>query len=331
MPAWFLEAVMDKNAPEKDIFEQIQSVTANWGINEPFKVKQLKDDTARPVYEIKTDTGHYILKGFSDDVPEATIKSNVQAHLFLGNKQGLAPRIYKTRTVEKRTAGAETPETEKPETGAYYLSACGYWFYLMEYIEGRQMQETPEDEFRIGQAARKLHELKGYSNRSPFAQSKKRFYEWFRDKSFVKEFDTILDDIPDFEQLDQCFVHTDMGPHNTMFSKDGKVIFVDLDDAGIGSRYLDLGWPFIMQFVDFDHDTEEMDYRFDTALAFLRGYYGEKALTREEYDLLFYAAEQMHISYMQTYGPYAVDSLWKILRYGMDQKEVLWEKYLLDK
>ena len=34
---------------------------------------------------------------------------------------------------------------------------------------------------------------------------------------------------------------------------------------------------------------------------------------------------QMHISYMQSYGPYAVDSLWKILKFGMKQKEVLWE------
>ena len=32
----------------------------------------------------------------------------------------------------------------------------------------------------------------------------------------------------------------------------------------------------------------------------------------------------MHISYMQSYGPYAVDSLWKILNYGISRKEDLW-------
>ena len=32
----------------------------------------------------------------------------------------------------------------------------------------------------------------------------------------------------------------------------------------------------------------------------------------------------MHISYMQVYGPYAVDSLWKILKFGIEQKETLW-------
>ena len=29
---------------------------------------------------------------------------------------------------------------------------------------------------------------------------------------------------------------------------------------------------------------------------------------------------------MQTYGPYAVDSLWKILNFGMEQKEELWNR-----
>ncbi|WP_139165167.1 hypothetical protein [Butyrivibrio sp. INlla16] len=95
---------------------------------------------------------------------------------------------------------------------------------------------------------------------------------------------------------------------------------------GIGSRYLDLGWPFIMQFVDFNHDTEEMTYRFDLARSFLRGYFGTEEISREEFDLIFKGAEQMHISYMQVYVPYAVDSLWKILKFGIEQKNKLWEK-----
>ena len=104
-------------------------------------------------------------------------------------------------------------------------------------------------------------------------------------------------------------------------------MLIDLDDAGIGSRYLDLGWSFIMQFVDFNHDTEEMRYRFDLALAFLKGYYGSEMPDRTEYDLLWQGAIYMHISYMQCYGPYAVDSLWSILKFGMAQKETLWEQW----
>ena len=192
-------------------------------------------------------------------------------------------------------------------------------------INGRQMEETPEDEYKLAQKTRTMHSLRGYSLKSPLTQSKERYYGWFRNFDFVKEFDEILDTLPDFATQDQCFVHTDIGPHNAMLRENGDVAFIDLDDTGIGSRYLDLGWPFIMQFVKFNHETEEMTYRFDLALAFLKGYYDRESISREEYDMVFQGAIQMHISYMQSYGPYAVDSLWKILKFGMKQKEVLWE------
>ena len=286
---------------------QIEAVLEHWELHNPCTEEQLNGKPPRLVYKIKTDSGQFVLKGFPCETPETTISSNVQAHLFLGNENNLAPRLYPLKD------------------GRYYFCEQGYWFYLMEYIEGRQMEENPEDEYRLGETAKKLHALQGYSLKSPEDQGKKRFYEWFRDRPFVREFDAILDTLPDFEKLDQCFIHSDMGPHNAMLSRDGRVVFIDLDDSGIGSRYLDLGWAFIMQFVDLNHETDEMKYRFDLAESFLKGYYGEEGITREEYDLIFYGAEQMHISYMKSYGPYAVDSLWEILNYGMNQKEKLWD------
>ena len=286
---------------------QIEAVLEHWELSKPCIEERLQEKSPRLIFRIRSDSGRFVLKGFPCEISEARIQSNVQAHLFLGNEKGLAPRIYPLKN-----------------EGYYFLNQ-GYWFYLMEFIEGRQMEETPEDEYRLGQSAKKLHDLQDYHVKSPEDQSKKRFYDWFRDRPFVKEFDAILDRLPDFERLDQCFIHSDLGPHNAMIGQDDKVYFIDLDDAGIGSRYLDLGWPFIMQFVDFDHDTGEMHYRFDLAESFLRGYYGETGIAREEYDLLFLGAAQMHISYMQAYGPDAVDNLWKILNYGMGQKEDLWD------
>ena len=107
------------------------------------------------------------------------------------------------------------PKLYPTKIGEFYISDQGYWFYLMEFIDGRQMEEIPEDEYKIGQAARKLHALQGY--------------------------------------------------------------------------------------------------------------FGEDEILREEYDLIFYGAMQMHISYMQSYGPDAVEALWQILLFGMEQKELLWE------
>ncbi|MCR4960450.1 MAG: phosphotransferase [Lachnospiraceae bacterium] len=271
--------------------------------------ERFNEESERLIFKITADSKDYLLKGLPETVSEATIKSNVRAHLFLGNENGMAPVLYPTKS------------------GEYYIKEQNYWFYLMEFIDGRKMEETPEDEILIGQATRKLHSLSGYTHKSPMTQTKDRFYTWFRDRAFVKEFDAILDSLPDFEKLDQCFVHTDIGPHNVMQRKTGEIVFIDLDDAGFGSRYLDLGWPFIMQFVDFNHDTEEMNYRFDLAQSFLKGYYEDHELSRTEFALLFEGAKYMHISYMQVYGPYAVDSLWKILLFGIAQKEKVWENY----
>lgn len=265
-----------------------------------------KEEVSRIICRIGTKEQDYVLKGIPN-IPESTIKSDVEAYVFLGNEHSIAPKIY--------------PAKE----GTYYIQEQDYYLFLMEYIDGRQMEESPSDEYQIGQLTRKLHSLVEYKHVSPFTQSKDRYYDWFNEHSFKKEFDKILDSLPDFQQLDQCFVHTDIGPHNTMMKKNGDVVFIDLDDSGKGSRYLDLGWPFIMQFVDFDHDTGDMAYRFDLAKSFLEGYYDEEHISREEYDLIFQGAIQMHIAYMKVYGPDAVEPLWKILNYGIAQKETLWE------
>ena len=162
----------------------IPAVLEHWNLCNPCVEGQLNEKSPRLIFKISTDSGRFVLKGFPCEISETRIRSNVRAHLFLGKEKDFAPQIYPLKE------------------GGYYVSDQGYWFYLMGYIEGRQMKETPEDEYRIGVATRKLHNLQGYSLKSPEIQSKRRFYEWFRDRSFVKEFDAILDNIPDFERLD---------------------------------------------------------------------------------------------------------------------------------
>lgn len=290
--------------------DRIVEALKYWGFSNTSIVKQFHEESTRLTYHVLADGKQILVKGLPDEKTEDVIKGNALAQEYLGNQKGLAPKLV------------YTPE------GAPYIRQDDYWFCVLEWIEGENLQETPEDEYELAVLARKLHSFSDYEHPSALEEDKKRFYEWFSDKSFKTEFDAILDNLPDFGKLDRCLIHTDLGPHNSVRNKQGQVMLIDLDDAGIGSRYLDLGWPFIMQFVDFNHDTEEMKYRFDLAEAFLQGYYGGEKPDRAEYDLLWQGAIYMHISYMQCYGPYAVDSLWKILEFGMNQKEVLWE--LLD-
>ena len=275
---------------EEERKREVGLLSGYWGLPDASLSAVFHEKTERRVYMLTSGSGKYILKGIPDTKDEQVIAGNVSTHEFLGNKKGIAPKLLYTAD-QKRYI----------RTDVLFPSA----------LSGR----------------------------------KERFYSWFVDRPFKPLFDALLDGLPDFFDLDQCLIHSDLGPHNAMRRKNGAVVLIDLDDSGIGSRHLDLGWAFIMQFVDFDHATGAMRYSFDLALAFLCGYYhgrkpetkdgraaGRKddqddTLTRAEYDLLWQGAIFMHISYMKTYGPYAVDSLWKILQFGIGQKEKLWEQW----
>ena len=287
--------------------EQIRRVLARWNITEFSVTERYHEQTERILCRIETTERAYFLRGIPREKGEDIVQGNVLAHSYLGNQNHMAPMIFPT------------------QEGRDYISDGEHCFYLTEYIDGKNLEETEADEYALGRLTAKLHGLKGYTHQAGLNFDKARFYGWFTEKPFKAEFDSILDGLPDFSKQEQCFIHSDLGPHNAMRRKNGEVVFIDLDDAGIGPKYLDLGWAFIMQFVDFDHETEEMRYRFDLARSFLRGYYGKRTISRSEYDTIWQGAVFMHISYMQTYGPYAVDSLWKILQYGMARKEELWD------
>jgi Ser/Thr protein kinase RdoA (MazF antagonist) len=263
---------------------------------------------------VYTECGEVIIKGIPIETKEEIVIANTKTHEYLGNSKGLAPRLIYLLD------------------GSSYLKDESHYYYVMEFVQGRQLQETEEDEFLLGQAAAKLHELTDYNGYCSFngENEKKTFRGWFSERSFKAEYDAIIDSLPNFNEHKQCFIHTDIGPHNAMLNSEGKVIFIDLDDSGIGSKYIDLGWPFIMQFVDFNKETDEMKYRFDLARSFLKGYYGEKDISKEEIDMIWNGAIYMHIAYMQCYGPEAVDSLWQILKFGMKQKESLHQVYTDD-
>lgn len=284
----------------------IYNALQNWNFTNIEILEQFHRESPRLIFKVKADDKVYLLKGISDTKSECVIAGNVSAHKYLGNQKGIAPGVI------------SLPD------GSFYIKAEDYWFYLMEFIDGQPMEATAENEYLLGQLAKQLHSCTDYEYPAGLNENKERFYEWFSERSFKAEFDTILDELPDFGKYDRCLIHTDLGPHNAMLRVNGEAVLIDLDDAGIGSRYLDLGWALIMQFVEHTPDMQ-MSYRFDLAEAFFRGYYGDAGISRLEYDLLWYGAVYMHISYMQCYGPDAVESLWMILNFGLEQKEKLWE------
>lgn len=284
----------------------MENIMKHWDFSQIEILEQFRKDSPRLIYKIKVEDRLYLLKGIPLEKLESVIRGNVAAHQFLGNEKGMAPRIFATKN------------------GGFYVKENDFWFYLLEFIDGQLMKATEENEALLGGFAKRYHAFKEYPFQTGLTEDKRRFYEWFTDKAFKPAFDGILDSLPDFRKLDRCFIHTDLGPHNVIVTPDGRPFLIDLDDAGLGSRYLDLGYPLICQFVEHD-DEMNLWYRFDLAQAFLQGYYGEEKITRQEYDVLWHGAAFMQISYMKCYGEDAVDSLWKILEFGLTQKEALWD------
>lgn len=283
-----------------------EKAVLNWGFNNIEIVEQFNKDSPRLIFKIRADGCLYILKGISVSKPKSVVLGNTLAHQYLGNRKGIAPRII------------ELPD------GSLFMESDGFRFYITEFITGKPMPATTENEYHLGRLVKQLHTYKDYEYLSGLNEDKQRFYEWFPKKAFKAEFDVILDTLPDFGEYDRCFIHTDLGPHNTIIGPEGKFILIDLDDAGIGSRYLDIGYAFIMQFVEHTEDMQ-LSYRFDLAKAFIDGYYGNNKIPCLEYDMLWNGAVYMCISYMKSFGHDAVDSLWKILKFGMEQKEKLWK------
>lgn len=289
--------------------DSVKYILQNWGITHAEILQQFGADRTRIVWKVQTEIGTVILKGQPADSKEEFITGNVHAHEFLGNLYHMAPQIY-----------------YRPDGTAFWKNDDHY-YYLMEFIVGRQARETVDDEKLLGQASAKLHQLSGYHNQSTFnvRDTIKQVQGWFAEYTWKNEFNEIVATLPDFGQYRQCFIHTDIGPHNAII-RDNSVVFIDLDDAGIGSQYIDLGWPFIMQFVDYNRQTHEMRYQFELAEAFLEGYTSLSKLTHFEYDLLWKGAVFMHISYMKCFGKEAEQPLWDILKFGINQKDELFRR-----
>lgn len=289
----------------------IKIIKENWGFEHAEVIEEYDVSGGRIVCKIRTESSDVVLKGIPNTIDKTVIESNTKAHEYLGNINGLAPSLL------------SLPDD------SHYIRHDEYYFYLMTYIGGRQLQETADDEYLLGKKTRQLHQLHDHRVASPlYVPNKiKEYRSWFKEYDFKEQYNSIIDALPDFEMYDQCFIHTDIGPHNARYNKDGEVVFVDLDDAGHGPKYLDLGWPFIMQFVDYNKSTGEMKYQYDLAVAFLSGYFADGTIDKQTYDRIWEGAIYMHVSYMKTFGPEAVEPLWNILNFGMNQKDKLYETY----
>ena len=124
-----------------------------------------------------------------------------------------------------------------------------------------------------------------------------------------------MQSLPTFEALPEAFIHTDVAPTNAIERQNGDLTFIDWDDAGVGTRVLDVGFPLIQQFV-----SEERQFLERNARAFYGAYFSRMKLTDEEMRHIFPAALLIALMYIK-YG----DTLkrWRRIEWAIENRGAL--------
>lgn len=285
----------------------LSKVADIWGFQSVKLMKDIEVKGGRVVQLLTTERGDFVFKSFDVSTDKEHIEKFTLALDYLGNREvKLSPKLLKTKNQ------------------GLYTQIDGRYAYIMEYIEGRQLSETPEDEYLLGQASALLHSLVDYEADSILDTNEctKNMRDRFSDYSFKEEYDKVVASLPDFNNYRKAFIHTDIGPHNAMMDKDGRIIFIDLDDAGRGSIFIDAGYPLITQFVRYQ-ENGELKFNAVGAEAFYKGYFSGIKLTKDEKELLFYGAVFMQLIYMPVFGEEGIVPMWGILKFAIDHKEEL--------
>ena len=68
---------------------------------------------------------------------------------------------------------------------------------------------------------------------------------------FQEKFQEIVKNVPLFTENNSTLIHTDIGLHNALIDKTGKIFFIDWDDVGNGNSLFDSAYPLLSQFLDF--------------------------------------------------------------------------------
>lgn len=299
--------------------EQLEAfIEKHWGLSGVKISKALQINGERKVFLLTTLEGNYILKLFHPELSENEIKKYTEVLLFLErSKTNIAPKLIKA--------------TDQ----LVYTRWENRYLYIMEYIKGMVLTETPENEYALGKAAAVLHRIQGYNEKCLIdtEQHVKGMLTRYKGYEFKIKYDEIIRELPDFTKLRQGFIHSDICPANAIRRLSGEVAFIDFDDAGNGSTFIDIGYPLISQFVQWENklpgqpppDVDKIFFQFEAAKAFYTGYYSVTPLTKEEKERIFDGAVFMQLLYFPIFGEEAVPFLWRQLTYALENKPMLME------
>lgn len=293
-------------------------IEQKWGLTNITISRILQKTGERIVYLIEAQEGTFVLKVFNSELTKNEIERYTDVLIFF-----------------EKIGYCHAPKLIKLLDNSTFTRVEGRFIYMMEFIKGLEIHENQEDEYKLGAALANLHSIKGYTYDSNIDVSKhiSKMLSRFKEYPFKNEYDNIVKGLPDFTRLKQSFIHTDICPANALKSSSGEIILIDFDDAGNGSTFIDLGYPLISQFVQFENrkagqtppDINKIYFNFKVAKSFYDGYFSVTPMTDNDKKLIFDGAVFMQLMYMPIFGKEAVPYLWRELTFALENKTLLLE------
>lgn len=276
------------------------------------EIGDLQESSGADVYRLQTDQGIFMLKLLKEHV----------------NAERAGRYLFALRFLKK--CDFPVPHVLAARDGQLSARREGRTIYIMRYIEGRKIEENEREEYELGRMAARLHGITGYPYQTSL-QKKETLLECLKGSGIKPEFDQLLMSLPDFSADQQVLIHTDLCPSNALWTPEGKVVLVDLDDAGMGPRSFDIGYPLICQFVDYEgrHYRQPPEkgaglyIKKDIARAFYKGYFGDAAPDSAEREFIFQGAIYRMLEDLAYLPPEALDFRWKHLQYALEHKAEL--------
>lgn len=276
-------------------------IQGNW----PIKVESidiLKKSGERIVYKITSDKSSFIFKVADHSKNKDDVINDTSIFQFLKENDFPAPRIIKASTQEN------------------FVKVEGKYIYALTFLDGKTPEATVDNYRKLGELTAKLHNIKGYKRRTKFTveSEKSNFAE--NGKNFGKKYSDLVNSLPSFAGYPECLIHSDIGLHNTVQLKNGDIVLVDWDDAGIGARVLDIGFPLLNAFV-----TEDLKYRTKEARAYYGAYFSGITLAKIEIEHIWDAGLFFALMYFPVNNGQAD---WRKTDFALKNKDLIVSSYL---
>ena len=270
-------------------------ISRNWPLTNVFIDSTLQQSGERIVRKVISNQGTFVFKLTASSKTKSQLEKDTHIFPYLQSKSFEAPRLILTTS------------------GEYFVKINDQYVYALTFLDGETPPASKNNYARLGEAVAELHSLEGYELKTEFNPEDVIEEMLEKNEQYVigKEYEQLLKSLPNFAHLPQRLIHTDIGLHNSIQLESKDMVLIDWDDAGIGARILDLGFPLICTFIKNNNFDEE------NATAFYEAYAAKVQLTQAEIDVLFDAGLFYILMYSIFDGSGIHHENWRKARYAV--------------